>query len=121
VLQLTYMSGEESESNWEKPIDPFTDERASFISYTEAGLSLEEVARLGSRGLDVCCYRMTGDPEEQIRMNFLIVPGSIAQKVSNALVKGEIGIDESMRFVNDARHIESDDSFSIYWSDFTNR
>jgi len=121
MLQLTYMNEKEKEFNFEKPIDPFTGERASMISYQESGLSLKEVVRLGSRGLVVQCYRVTGDPEEQVRMIYSVVPGSIAQKVSNALVEGEIGIDESMRFVFDARHIESEDSFSIYWSYFTNR
>lgn len=78
---------------------------------------MEEIARLSLRGFEVQCFRIPGDPENTLRMNFPILPDTPASKFHTAM-GNRISEVDAMRFLSDARYMESDVSFQIAWSDY---
>ncbi len=106
------------EAEFEGPIDPYKAREVTFVSYEDAGFTMEEILRLCMRGFEVQCFKMPGDSEDTIRMNFPITEESPAQRFRDAMNNGTVEEADVYRFLSDARFIESDVTFNLAWSDF---
>jgi hypothetical protein len=64
--------------------------------------------------LDISCFRIDSDPEGQIRHNYSVIPGSIADKIATAIKDGRIDPDLSFEFVGQARLVENETTFLLF-------
>jgi hypothetical protein len=99
-------------------LDPYKLREVTFISYEDAGFTMEEIARLCSRGLEVQCFKVPGDTDHTVRMNFAVMDGTPARRIQDAFNEGRVIDEDVQKFVTDARFLESDETFATAWSDF---
>jgi hypothetical protein len=105
-------------SGLDLPIDPYKLKDVIFVSYEVAGFTMDEIKRLIMRGFEVQCFKIPGEAEEDMYMNFPVLSGTPAERFNQALTQGLVGESDARKFLSDARYVESDTTFNLAWSDY---